>query len=56
VLHALARLGRGRTQQSLSMTAAVCAMAGSLVLRWSIFEAGKTSSEDQGSSFDLSSG
>jgi len=48
----------GRDQgamRSLTTVAAVCTMAGSLVLRWSIFEAGKVSSEDQAASFELSS-
>ena len=56
LLHRLARHGRGRTQRSLSMAAAACAMAGAFALRWSIFEAGKASSEDQAASFELSGG
>jgi hypothetical protein len=40
--------------RSLSTAAAVCTIAGSLALRWSIFEAGKVSSEDQAASFELS--
>jgi formate-dependent nitrite reductase membrane component NrfD len=56
LLHGLARFGHGRTKRSLSMAAAGCAVAGSLALRWSIFEAGKASSKDQAASFELSSG
>jgi formate-dependent nitrite reductase membrane component NrfD len=55
LLHRLARRRHGRALQSLSMVAAACTMAGSLALRWSIFEAGKVSSEDQAASFELSS-
>jgi formate-dependent nitrite reductase membrane component NrfD len=56
LLHWFAGRQHGRRLRSLSTVAAVCTMAGSLALRWSIFEAGKASSEDQASSFDLSSG
>ncbi|HEY4845443.1 MAG TPA: NrfD/PsrC family molybdoenzyme membrane anchor subunit [Candidatus Dormibacteraeota bacterium] len=55
VLHGFAGRRRGRMLRSLSTAAAVCSMAGSLALRWTIFEAGKASSEDQAASFDLSS-
>ena len=55
VLHGFAGRRRGRALRSLSQAAAVCTMAGSLALRWSIFEAGKASSEDQAASFELSS-
>jgi formate-dependent nitrite reductase membrane component NrfD len=55
LLHGLAGRRRGRTVQTLSTVAAVCTMVGSLALRWSIFEAGKASSEDQAASFELSS-
>jgi formate-dependent nitrite reductase membrane component NrfD len=54
LLHRLAGRRRGRTMQTLSTVAAVCTIAGSLALRWSIFEAGKHSSEDQAASFELS--
>ena len=54
VLHGFTRRHHGRTLRSLSTVAAVCTIAGSLMLRWSIFEAGKDSSEDQAASFDLS--
>jgi formate-dependent nitrite reductase membrane component NrfD len=54
-LHGVAGRRHGRMLRSLSTVAAVCAMAGSLALRWSIFEAGKLSSEDQAASFELSS-
>ena len=39
----------------LNVFVAMCTIAGSLALRWSIFEAGKISSEDQAASFELSS-
>jgi formate-dependent nitrite reductase membrane component NrfD len=55
VLHRLARRRHGRALQSLSTIAALCAMTGALALRWTIFEAGKDSAEDQAASFDLSS-
>jgi formate-dependent nitrite reductase membrane component NrfD len=55
VLHRLAGRRHGRTLQSLSTVAAACTMAGSLALRWSIFEAGKDSAEDQAASFEFSS-
>jgi formate-dependent nitrite reductase membrane component NrfD len=54
LLHRLAGRRSGRTLQTLSTAAAVCTMAGSLALRWTIFEAGKDSSEDQAASFELS--
>jgi formate-dependent nitrite reductase membrane component NrfD len=54
LLHTLARGQHGRTLRSLSTVASLCAMAGSLVLRWSIVEAGKDSSSDQAASFELS--
>jgi formate-dependent nitrite reductase membrane component NrfD len=54
VLHRFARGRQGRTLRALSTAAAVCTMAGSLALRWTIVEAGKDSSEDQAASFDLS--
>jgi formate-dependent nitrite reductase membrane component NrfD len=54
LLHGAARRGHGRTLRSVSTAAAVCTMIGSMALRWSIFEAGKASSEDQSASFDLS--
>ena len=56
LLHRLAGRRQGRALQSLSTVAAVCTIAGSLALRWSIFEAGKDSSEDQSASFELSRG
>ena len=55
VLHGVTRRGHGTRLQSVSTAAAVCTIAGSLVLRWSIFEAGKVSSGDQAASFELSS-
>lgn len=54
LLHRLAGRRRGSTMRSLSTAAAVCTIAGSLALRWSIFEAGKVSSGDQAASFELS--
>ncbi len=55
LLHQFARRRDGRSRRSLSTVAAICTIAGSLALRWSIFEAGKDSSEDQSASFELSS-
>ena len=55
LLHAVAGRRQGHRLRSLSTAAAVCTMAGSLALRWTIFEAGKASSEDQAASFELSS-
>ena len=54
LLHGFARRHHGRTLRSLSTAASVGAVLGSLALRWSIFEAGKESSEDQSASFDYS--
>ena len=53
-LHRLAGRRHGRGLQTLSMVAAACTVAGSLALRWSIFEAGKDSAQDQAASFELS--
>ena len=55
ILHGLAGRRHGRLLRLLSTAAALGTMAGSLALRWSIFEAGKISSEDQAASFELSS-
>jgi formate-dependent nitrite reductase membrane component NrfD len=55
VLHGFAGRRQGHALRALSTAAAVCSMAGSLALRWTIFEAGKASSEDQAASFELSS-
>ena len=55
LLHGVAGRRRGRVLRSLSTIAALSTIAGSLALRWSIFEAGKDSSEDQSASFELSS-
>jgi len=54
VLHRFAGRAAGYQLRSLATAAAVCSIAGSLALRWSIFEAGKISSEDQAASFELS--
>jgi formate-dependent nitrite reductase membrane component NrfD len=53
LLHQFARRRNGRSRRSLSSVAAICTIAGSLALRWSIFEAGKDSSADQSASFEL---
>jgi formate-dependent nitrite reductase membrane component NrfD len=54
LLHGFARRRKGRMLRSISTAAAVGSIAGSLALRWTIFEAGKASSEDQAASFELS--
>lgn len=54
LLHWFARRHHGRRLRALSTMAAVCTVAGSFALRWSIVEAGKDSSEDQAASFDFS--
>jgi formate-dependent nitrite reductase membrane component NrfD len=54
VLHRFAQRAAGRRLRSLATAAAVCSIAGSFALRWSIFEAGKESSADQAASFELS--
>jgi formate-dependent nitrite reductase membrane component NrfD len=54
VLHRFAGRASGARLRSLATVAAVCSIAGSLALRWSIFEAGKISSQDQAASFELS--
>jgi formate-dependent nitrite reductase membrane component NrfD len=43
-----------RSPRRLGRIAAICTIVGSLALRWSIFEAGKASSEDQGASMEMS--
>jgi formate-dependent nitrite reductase membrane component NrfD len=53
LVHRLAGRHQGAVR-SLTTAAALCTMAGSLALRWSIFEAGKQSSQEQAASFDLS--
>jgi formate-dependent nitrite reductase membrane component NrfD len=55
LLHRIGSRRRGKTRQRLSMAAGLSALAGSLLLRWSIFEAGKPSAHDQEASFDLAS-
>jgi len=55
LLHRMAGRRQGRPLRILSGAAALCTIAGSLALRWTIFEAGKVSSEDQAASFELSS-
>jgi formate-dependent nitrite reductase membrane component NrfD len=54
LLHLFARRHHGSALRSLSTAASACALVGSLALRWSIFEAGKDSSEDQAVSLDFS--
>ena len=53
-LRGIGRLGDDRTERRLGGLAALCTIAGSLALRWSVFEAGKASAGDQAASFDLS--
>src|SRR5438552_2659089 len=55
LLHRMAGRRQGRPLRILSGAAALCTIAGSLALRWTIFEAGRVSSEDQAASFELSS-
>ena len=54
LLRALARGRSERTERRLGGIAALLTILGSLVLRWTIFEAGKASSKDQEASFELS--
>ncbi|HEY9287551.1 MAG TPA: NrfD/PsrC family molybdoenzyme membrane anchor subunit [Candidatus Dormibacteraeota bacterium] len=46
--------GSARTRRRLGTLAAACSIVGSLALRWSIFEAGKESSQDQQASMEMS--
>ncbi|MDQ6882684.1 MAG: polysulfide reductase NrfD [Candidatus Dormibacteraeota bacterium] len=55
LLHRLAGRRPGRRSRALATVASLAAVGGSLALRWSIFEAGKDSSDDQAASFALSS-
>jgi len=55
LLHGMARHQSGRRARRLSTAASLAAVAGSLALRWTVFEAGKDSAHDQAASFDLSS-
>jgi formate-dependent nitrite reductase membrane component NrfD len=55
VLHGVGRRQSGRPARLLSVGASLAAIAGSLALRWTVFEAGKDSSHDQAASFQLSS-
>ena len=54
-LHQLARRQRGHRLRFLTGLASSMSILGSLALRWSVFEAGKESSQDQAASFELSS-
>ena len=56
LVHGFSRRHHGSALRSLSMAAAACSVAGSLALRWSVFEAGKASSEDQAASLELARG
>jgi formate-dependent nitrite reductase membrane component NrfD len=55
VLRLAGRGGSARTRRRLGSVAAACSIVGSLALRWSVFEAGKESSEDQQASMEFSS-
>ncbi len=55
LLHRLAARRSGARLRRLSTLASLCAVGGSLMLRWTVFEAGKDSANDQEASFDLSS-
>lgn len=55
VLHRLAGRRSGRSLRRLSAAASLCALGGSLALRFTVFEAGKESAGDQAASFELSS-
>lgn len=54
ILRLLGHRRSSRTERRLGRIAAVCTILGSLALRWSIFEAGKASSQDQRASMELS--
>lgn len=54
LLRLAGRGGSARTRRRLGTLAAACSIMGSLALRWSIFEAGKESSQDQQASMELS--
>jgi len=55
LLHRLAATRSGARLRRLSTLASLCALGGSLALRWTVFEAGKESANDQAASFELSS-
>ncbi|HVH65218.1 MAG TPA: NrfD/PsrC family molybdoenzyme membrane anchor subunit [Candidatus Acidoferrum sp.] len=55
LLRGAGRLGSDRTARRLGNLAALCTIAGSLALRWTIFDAGKASSQDQAASLEFSS-
>ena len=54
LLDQVARRGSGKFMRSVLTVSAVCSIAGSFCLRWTIFEAGKESAGDQAASFGLS--
>jgi formate-dependent nitrite reductase membrane component NrfD len=54
LLRAAARGRSERTERRLGGIAALLTILGSLTLRWTIFEAGKASAQDQEASFELS--
>lgn len=54
VLEQVAGRRTGKFTRSLLTVSAVCSIAGSFCLRWTIFEAGKESAGDQAASFGLS--
>jgi formate-dependent nitrite reductase membrane component NrfD len=55
LLHRVAAKRSGVRLRRLMTLASLCALGGSLALRWTVFEAGKESAKDQEASFDLSS-
>jgi formate-dependent nitrite reductase membrane component NrfD len=55
LLHRAAASRSGVSLRRLTTLASLCALSGSLALRWTVFEAGKVSAKDQAASFDLSS-
>lgn len=54
ILRLAGRAGSQKRRRRLGSLAAACTVIGSLALRWSIFEAGKKSSEDQQASMEMS--
>jgi formate-dependent nitrite reductase membrane component NrfD len=54
ILRLAGRAGSQKRRRRLGSIAAACTIIGSLALRWSIFEAGKKSSEDQQASMEMS--
>ena len=54
ILQRLAAKHSGGRLRRLSTLASVCSLGGSLLLRWTVFQAGKDSAGDQAASFELS--